>query len=474
MTQPQPASEPLRILILSTPKTGNTWLLNLLAAMYDIPKVGLACPFDYEQASKLGERWAAFHHFVPEDALMKWIRETKPFLLTTVRHPGDVLLSLYHHIHDFREAPVDVRELTDMLDKPFDRFSIDPPATHCFHDELKCSLAWKRTGLSHLVRYEDLRLRTFATLESLAQLIRPVSRARIEQAIEKCDMNLMRRLAEKHGKFFRSGLVGEWRQVATPELLAAFSREPYSGQLAELGYTLDVSEPPSSPPAEPVFNRNPFRSVREFHNSSPVAPLIEDFYLSLDPAINASWPPIAEVGRGSFFEWMNSACDLEGEGDYAGVFLSRLVYYVYITRPDLQRGFPLITGPDRARYAQWFIRIGHSEYKLDSSLVAGVRKELVRWGSARAREDRERRPWWPKLTNFTTHIYRLKPALQEAFPDYLSADRWNLLAWMTKSDHGLEILPELKESIRADLARCAKLRAPIDAFRRSIGSVPKP
>jgi hypothetical protein len=44
----------LKILIASTPKTGNTWLRHLLAAIYDLPTVNLGFPFDPEAASAFG------------------------------------------------------------------------------------------------------------------------------------------------------------------------------------------------------------------------------------------------------------------------------------------------------------------------------------------------------------------------------------------------------------------------------------
>ncbi len=454
-------SDRLRILILSTPKTGNTWLLNLLASIYDLPKLGLVCPFDYAQASNLGERWALFHHFMPDARLIEWIEHTRPFLLTTVRHPGDVLVSLYHHIHSFSPASVDGGALESMLHTPYERRAIYPPATHTFRDELECSLAWKRTGMTRIVSYEDLRLNTLSTLTSLAEWIRPVEQARIEQAIERCDIQLMRRLNEEHKRFFRSGEVGQWKDILTPGALATLGTEPYRSQVVELGYTLDTGDPPT-PAAKPTSRRNPFLTTRTFANGVAVPPIIEALYLTLDPAMNALWPPVADIGPGSFFRWLNGPGEIQGEGMYSVAPLSRLALYLYRSRPDLQRAFPVLTGPDRVGYAEWFIRhAGDADYRIDPCFTAPVKAALVQWGNARCGIDRVRRPWWPRLTNYAVHLYGSLPEFQSAFPDYLVKDRWNLLHWMTYSDYRRQTWTEFLEPIRADLERCLKIRTAI-------------
>jgi hypothetical protein len=458
-----PSNAQIRILILSTPKTGNTWLLNLLAAMYDLPKLGLVCPFDRTQASSLGDRWILFHHFMPDPPIVEWINEMQPFVLTTVRHPGDVLISLYHHIHNFAAASIDQRKVKAMLDSPYERHGIYPPATHTFREELECSLAWKRTGLSRIVRYEHLRLDTLRTLTSLANWIHPVKQARIEQAIERCDIELMRKLHEEHRQFFRSGEVGQWKGGLSPEVLDFLATEPYRSQLAELGYSPGAQDYPPTPEALPA--RNPFRRSPVFANGAVVAPIIEACYLSLDPATNALWPPVGDVGPGSFFSWLTGPSDLLGQGLYSGLPLSRLAHYIYRNRPDLERAFPDLTGPDRLGYAQWFVRYAtETPLNLDSRFVTLLDDDLSRWVHSRFPEDRMRRPWWPKLTNFTMHVYRSAPELRRDYPDYLVKDRWNLLHWLAYSHNGGPDMPGFKDGIRRDLERCAKLRSAIGSL----------
>ncbi len=542
----------LKILILSTPKTGNTWLMSLLAAIYDLPKLGLVCPFDRDQASKMGPRWIAFHHFLPDAELVDWIREERPFVLTTVRHPGDVLVSLYHHLRGFTQDAVDLGAMRDMLHQPFERREIYPPARHTFREELDCSIAWKRTGLTRVVRYEDLRRRTRSVLLELTAWLGAVPEERIAQAMERCDIGLMRGLAGKHSGFFRSGEAGGWRAVLSAEMLEDFAREPYRSQFEELGYGLDADAAIEAEASEPAAMWNPFRTVQVFENGVRAAPIAVDLYLSLDGATRARWPAIASTGPGSYFAWLQEAPENDGHGRYEAIRISHLLHYVRRTRPDLEQLFRDLAGSDRAAYAEWLMRYAESEFGIDAIFLEGLRKSYlewglarckedpwlvadgskdgvgsksgayasirmsnllyyfhqtrphlaqrfpdlagsdraefaewliryverghqmdpvflkelwssyVAWGSARCQEDRERRPWWPKLTNYALHVYRLSPRLREAFPDVFGRDRWDFLQWMVRADNELYPVPEVVAGIRENLRRVGTIRGVLD------------
>ena len=432
--------------------------MNLLAAIYDLPKLGLLCPFDRDQASKLGSRWIVFHHFPPSPELIDWLEEAQPNLLTTVRHPGDVLLSLYHHLRGFSSEPVNLQELRKMLHDPFERCDIWPPAVHTFREELNCSLQWKRTGLTRVVRYEDLRLNTMETLVKLTEWIGSVPRECIEQAIERCDINLMRQLAGKHGAFFRSGKTGEWRHVVSPEIIQDLQAPPYFEQVQELGYSLDVDEP-SVAAALPVTTKNPFNDMKVFDNGAVITPIVIDFYLSLDPSRNRKWPALASGGSGSYCEWLCQETACRGSGVYKGIKISNLAYFLYQVRTDLQRRFPDLSGRDRADYCQWVIRNQETDFSADPSLLESMKTSYWTWGTARPASDQERRPWWPILTNFALHVYHSKPELSRAFPDVYNLDRWNFLEWMIRADNELETFPEFIVPIRDNLRKTAKIRA---------------
>jgi hypothetical protein len=90
--------ENLKVLIVSTPKTGNTWIKFLLAALYHLPLREPTLPLDLTQFAAWGPRWVAHQHLWPSTELLDWLREERVTIITTVRHPADILVSLYHYV----------------------------------------------------------------------------------------------------------------------------------------------------------------------------------------------------------------------------------------------------------------------------------------------------------------------------------------------------------------------------------------
>ena len=99
--------ENLRILIVGTPRTGNTWLKFCLSLIYDLPVVEFPTPefwrsFPVDQYDALGSRWIAHQHFPPFEPVVQWVQDRGVLLITTTRHPADTLVSVYHYVRNFR------------------------------------------------------------------------------------------------------------------------------------------------------------------------------------------------------------------------------------------------------------------------------------------------------------------------------------------------------------------------------------
>ena len=412
----------MRILILSTPKTGNTWLLNLLSAIYDLPKLGLISPFDRAQADGLGSRWVLFHHLRPSAALLEWIAETRPVVLTTIRHPGDVLISLYHHVTGFKDDPIDASVLRSMLHQPFPHQNIDPPGDRTLSEDLACSIEWLQSGLAQSIRYEDLRLNTFEVLQALTNNIGQAPAWRIERAIERCDINLMRRLAGPHQAFFRAGRVGEWVDQLTPEVLEDLRTEPYRTQIAQLGYSLDEPQPSACEPTLAFKKHNPFGQVERFDNGAPVAPILMDLFLSLDPERTGKWTDIGSTAPGSFFEWVNAPSGHSEDGLFRRITLSNLATYIHRIRPDLHQAFRDLTGIARVLYVEWLVRNGPAEYSLDDSFLVKMRGDLSRWAEARLPESAAEWPWGSGPQKFLRPLGMSGPTFE--------ANCWAFIDWV--------------------------------------------
>lgn len=101
------ARSPLKILIVSTPRTGNTWVKYCLSLIYDLPVLDFPAPefwrrFDSKRYDQLGDRWIAHQHLPPFEPLVQWARSRGAILITTTRHPADTLVSVYNYVRNFR------------------------------------------------------------------------------------------------------------------------------------------------------------------------------------------------------------------------------------------------------------------------------------------------------------------------------------------------------------------------------------
>ena len=92
----------LKIVILSTPKTGNTWLRWLLHYAYGIPIVELPLEWAPGCADDLPPRFVTHQHLFPSESLVRWLVESRAVVLTTIRHPAATFLSFFHYVkwHD--------------------------------------------------------------------------------------------------------------------------------------------------------------------------------------------------------------------------------------------------------------------------------------------------------------------------------------------------------------------------------------
>src|SRR6476646_6052142 len=227
-----------RILIAATEKTGNTWLKYLLGHIYDLPTSYISENFSETEADSLGNRWVTHQHFLPERSLLTWAARTQTHLLTMIRHPADILVSLYHYCCNYPDhykedvavaaaLAADTEERRATADLP--HHVVDGELLRLLQGRIMCdvniSISWMRTGRASVVRYEDLRVDPLKTLSALAESIAPASRDRIVQAIDACDIKVLRDNYAIDSRFFRRALIGEWRSALPTHVLHRFAEE---------------------------------------------------------------------------------------------------------------------------------------------------------------------------------------------------------------------------------------------------------
>jgi len=378
-------TDDFRILIAATEKTGNTWLKLLLSQIYDLPTPYISQDFSKAEADSLGNRWVMHQHFLPERPLLAWAAATQTHLVTMIRHPADILVSLYHYCYNYADHYKDDAAITRALAADaserqatanLPHHVVDGELIRTLQERIMCdlniSISWINSRRSTLVRYEDLRADPLTKLSSLAASIAPVSRERIEQAIDACDIKVLRDSSATDSKFFRRALIGEWRTVLPVEILRRFAEEePFTSQLAFLGYEVELDEiAPKQIWRGQTTNQPPGEC---FDNGVPFVPILAELLQSVAPEKKASWDAILDTSSPDcFFNWANAAAEEDVLGAEAVPRITNLAAFIHKQRPDLQTAFPDIFDLNRLGYAGWFLRYAGHRYQLDRSFLTPI------------------------------------------------------------------------------------------------------
>lgn len=422
----------LKIMIVSTPKTGNTWVKHLLSNVYQLPIVRVGQKFNPDEVDELGQRWITHQHYRARADIIDYGRRNNIVFVTTIRHPGDTLLSKFHFVRNYIDrlnyadidpSPILARDGETMGENTLYYLG------HGFSEFLDISLSWIRSGESHIIRYEDLWRDPVTALQELTASIHQVSLERVKRVVELCDIGLMRKTPGTDPKFFRKGSVGNWKNALPQDVIDVLRREaPYPAQFTALGYTLEPDDPLTTLPRKPRVFENPFHNITHFDNGVQPPPLAVKLYLSLEPAICEQWPDLEQTGPDSFYAWLNSPADKDPRRRESALIVTNLAHYIYRTRPDVHALCPDLFGEDRLKYATWFI-INQAKYELDPAFIAPMRESLLTWSNMPAEEDPHRQGAEPVLTNIAVHIYHQRPDLQAAFPDLFGEDRLRFARW---------------------------------------------
>ncbi len=109
-----------------------------------------------------------------------------------------------------------------------------------------------------------------------------------------------------------------------------------------------------------------------FDNGAPIPETARSLYHRLSPARRRRFgDPFAAGGPGSFFRWLNEP-HLRGAKP---PYLTRLLYHLYQTRPDLRRSFPDVAGRDFPGFCSWLADYGRYEFRLDDAYLETVHRE---------------------------------------------------------------------------------------------------
>jgi Sulfotransferase domain len=235
----------VRIAIVSAPKTGNHWIKCLLGQAYGLqPLPGRAKPDDMNPRG-VG-RWIRKGGFPDGTILHQHTRFTPAMadafdaaparIVTIVRDPYDVFVSLYHWVQaitDRPRRPTRQRPRDALVGRPID----DPEVLRFLAEEfgglLDRSAGWFHSGRAVTVRYEDLHADPIGALTAVTVALEVTPPTTLTEAIAACTPDKMR---QSSGAWHvRGARVGDGRAELGEAHLEVF-RRLHADRVRRLGY----------------------------------------------------------------------------------------------------------------------------------------------------------------------------------------------------------------------------------------------
>jgi hypothetical protein len=201
----------LRVAVVSTPRTGNTWVRSVLGEILELQQIAV---HNYTELGKLPDRCIVQLHWYRESNFQKFLSENGFRVLVLARHPLDVLISILNFV---RHEPQTARWLEGNAEIPND-IAGKPPTSREFiryatswgaENVLSISYQWWHHAGAVKARYEDLLRRPGDALLDLARRFDPGARDR-SGAIERFSLDFFKKLPNKHGW---QGKPGLWREL---------------------------------------------------------------------------------------------------------------------------------------------------------------------------------------------------------------------------------------------------------------------
>jgi len=350
-----------KLMIASTPKSGNTWVKLILSRVYDLPVLIAPNGFEQEQWDALGEDWVVHQHISATSESINWFNDNNIPVITTIRHPGDVLVSLFHYTK-WKKTNGHLDVLAEDKDE-MGEHTLNFVTSYRFAKFLQLSIKWLKHG-SYVMRYEELLHDPVTAIYNFTQKVQPVDLKRIQAAVASCELGVLKKTNDK--RHFRAGIKGQWQDEVPEEILDFLkSDKKYQTILNYLGYSFDSD---SNEPSLSYFNYshvNPFHGVDRFSNGVTIPGIVTQYYFS-SLQFQEMWPKPFEVeGQNTFFEWLKNPVEENKEGFEKFPLINHIANYIFNIRPDVQKIFPDYLGTDRKRFFKWFCKHGQDEYGLD-------------------------------------------------------------------------------------------------------------
>lgn len=231
---------PLRLAIIATPRSGNTWLRNLLMRLYGIPQ-NASHQLTDEDWGRMPPEVAYQIHWPRTDDFLARLAGHGFRVVTLARHPLDVLISILHFAWYSSETE------RWLLGRDGDESGLRgaAPRSRPFLDyatgrraaallSVTCDW-WGRPGVLCL-RYEDLVRDPAAGLAVVAESLGPPRGGSVADVVAECSIDRLR--THSTVNHFWQGRPGLWRDLL-PAAEAGEIARAVAPVLDRLGYACD-------------------------------------------------------------------------------------------------------------------------------------------------------------------------------------------------------------------------------------------
>lgn len=226
----------MRIAIVSSPRSGNTWLRYVLRDAFQLQEVAV---HNYLEADLVPERCVFQLHWYREPNFQDFLAKHRFRIVTLARHPLDVLISVLHFV---RHEPATARWLNGNCEIP-SRLVGRSPASEEFleyalsfgsENLLSITYQWWHDPSAIKVRYEDFVTATTSVADTLADQLNAL-KDRLPEALSANSLDMFKALPNRHGWQGRPGL---W-QTLIPSDSAAAIYARHEHVFRTLGYTVE-------------------------------------------------------------------------------------------------------------------------------------------------------------------------------------------------------------------------------------------
>jgi len=205
----------MRIAIISTPRSGNTWLRKMLAALCEGDEIAIHSPNDLNWKNLPTGNCVLQLHWRKTPQVEQLLMENGFKIIVLLRHPLDVLISILQFAH---QEPQTIHWLSgeggdekniygkSPASKAFLEYAISLRARSL----LSISIEWREAPDAVLVRYHDLVSNTQKTLYDLTEKL-GIPQLNIETVIANNNIDKLR-LTSDNGHFWQ-GKTGLWHRV---------------------------------------------------------------------------------------------------------------------------------------------------------------------------------------------------------------------------------------------------------------------